>query len=90
MIDEDIVISKEIVSTLRKINGHLCFHPDGRIKLKMGNLELVIKEYSDSKIELSTLLQAVKDSFECERGKSLFNTLKRALNGKTTTSKKPE
>lgn len=83
MIEQDLIISKEVVNTLRRINGQLCFHSDESINLKIGRVELAIKKEDivDSRIELATLLQAVKDSFDCEKRRSLFNILKRVLNG---------
>lgn len=92
MIEQDLIISKEAFNTLKRVNGQLCFYPDESIKLKIGRVELAIKKEDivGSKIELATLLQAVKDSFDCEKRKSLFNILKRVLNGQTVKDKKPE
>lgn len=92
MIEQDLIISKEVFNTLRRVNGQLCFHSDGSIKLKIGRVELAInkEDIVGSKIELATLLQAVKDSFDCERRKSLFNILRRILNGQAAKDKKPE
>jgi len=92
MKDKDLVISREVVSTLRKINAHLCFYPEGEIKLKIGNVALKINtDYLiNGRLELNTLLQAVKDSFNCEKSYSLFNILRRVLNGQAAKSKSSE